>query len=158
LIRDLKFAPGARATMDQRLERLPWFKSASGPNAERMRNHLSAPLLSVPDYLEQGLRLVVEILGLDVLIRRSSELRIDSALHGQDRIIALCRAAGATSYLNSPGGRDLYDTLAFNACGIELDFLPEYAGPHFHLLPALMSLSGNDLRQDVVGQAVNRIA
>jgi hypothetical protein len=56
---------------------------------------------------------------------------IDHALTGQDKVLALCEALGATTYINPIGGVELYSGEDFAARGIELAFLPplplEYA-------------------------------
>lgn len=152
-IRDLCFTDDARERLDRRLERLPWYREAGGPNAARVREFLNQPLTStVVDYLEDGLKLVNALLGIDTPMRRSSSLRVDPVLRGQERILALCRATGARRYVNTPGGRDLYDRSAFDAEGVELSFLPEYDGPHVHLLPALVRLGGEEIRDDLLGR------
>lgn len=151
LIHDLRFADDARPRLDRRLARLPWFRQADGPNAARVRTFLQQPLESVVDFLEDGLRLVLKLLDVRTPMRRSSTLAIDPKLRGQDRILALCSAAGADRYVNAPGGRDLYDPRVFADRGIQLDFLHAYRGPHVHLLPALMSLPASELRRDLLG-------
>ncbi len=138
LIRDLQFAEGARAELDQRLSVLPALRRASHPTAERLRAHLFAPLPGVVDFLEDGLRLCCSLFGLQAPIVRSSSLDIAPALRGQARILAICQAREATHYLNAPGGRELYAPDAFDRAGIRLEFLPAYAGPHVHLLPTLL--------------------
>lgn len=153
---DLEFASDARSAMDQRLARLPWFRDAAGPASELVREFLQAPLGSVIDYLEGSLRLVLQVLELEARIRRSSSLQIDPGLRGQERIIAICHAVGATRYLNAPGGRGLYNEAVFADNGIELAFLPDYRGPHVHLLPALMRCAPCELREDVVGGSLDR--
>jgi hypothetical protein len=137
LIRELEFRPAARGEFDRRLAALPWLASARGDAAEQLREYLHAPLAGVVDYLEDGLRLVNRMLGVDTPIVRSSSLSIAPELRGQDRILAIAAARGARSYLNSPGGRALYQPEDFAAAGLALEFLPDYTGRHFHLLPAL---------------------
>ena len=116
LIGQLEFAENARASFDQRL----------------------GPLGSVVDFLDAGLRLMARILHLDVEIIRSSSLRIDAERGGEARIIAIVSALGGTRYVNAPGGRALYDAAAFAQRGLELRFLPPYAGRHPFLLPAIL--------------------
>ena len=135
---DLAFAPGARAELDRRLAALPWLAAAKGEQAERLREYLYSPLGDVLDFLEQGLRLVNALLGIEVPIVRSSSLRIPEELRGQARVLAIASARGASHYLNSPGGRALYQPETFAAEGIELEFLPDYQGTHYHLLPDLV--------------------
>lgn len=137
LIRELEFGAGARGEFDRRLAAQPWLFSARGEAAEQLREYLHAPLENVVDYLEDGLRLVNRLLGIDTPILRSSSLSIAPELRGQDRILAIAAARGARSYLNSPGGRALYQPDDFAAAGLALEFLPDYSGRHFHLLPAL---------------------
>ncbi len=102
------------------------------------------------DFLAVGLRLVARLLELDVVITRSSDLHLDAELRGQDRAIAAARAVGATDYVNSPGGRGLYDVDTFAAAGLGLSFLRPYDGTFVHLLPALMREPLAAIRDDIV--------
>lgn len=74
-------------------------------------------------YIFRSLLKVRSRLGLETEMIRSSSLSVDPALTGQDRVIATCRAVGATVYVNPIGGLDLYDRDQFRAHGIELQFL-----------------------------------
>lgn len=149
LIHDLAFATDARAEFDRRIERLPWIATSNGPAADRLRTFLDAPLTSVIDYLEQGLRLVNDLLGIDTTITRSSALGLDRSLRGQQRVLAVLESRGASHYLNSPGGRDLYDYATFDQAGIKLEFLPAYQGQYFNLLQALMTVDPQRIRDDI---------
>lgn len=149
LIRDLVFATQARATFDDRLASLPWFRAARGPAAARVREYLHGPMDSVVDFIQRGLELVSDELGLQIPICRSSSFSIPAQVRGQDRILAIARAAGADIYLNAPGGRALYDPLAFNRVGIELRFLDDYRGEFAHLLPSLMERDPSDIARDI---------
>ena len=62
-------------------------------------------------------------LGLNTEIRTSSELVVDCSLAGQDRVLALCQAVGATTYVNPIGGTELYSAADFRAQGIDLKFV-----------------------------------
>lgn len=151
---DLAFAAQARPEFDARLARLPWIAAAGGPAAVAVREHLHAPLDDVVGYLEAGLRLVADQLGLPARIVRSSTLAVDPALRGQDRIVALALARGATRYVNPPGGRELYSPDAFAEAGLVLEFLPDYPGPYRHFLSALMREPIAALRADVLASAM----
>ena len=66
----------------------------------------------------------------------SSTLAADHGLQGQERVLALCESVGADTYINPPGGVDLYSRAAFDARGIELRFLkprpfeyPQFGAP-----------------------------
>ena len=153
-IADLAFAEGARATFDARLDRLPWLERAGGPAADAVRRMLRAPLGGVADFLESTLAEVAGLLGFRPLLRRSSGYDVDPALRGQARVIAIARAAGATHYLNAPGGRALYDPTAFADAGLTLEFLSPYRGPHVLMLPALVTETPGRLREDVLASLV----
>lgn len=62
-------------------------------------------------------------LGISTPIQVSSTLGIDHHLAAEDKVLALCQELGAATYLNPPGGIDLYSKEAFRAHGIELRFL-----------------------------------
>lgn len=53
----------------------------------------------------------------------SSELDKTPGLKGQGKVIDICRRLGATRYVNSIGGFDLYDPQGFRRAGVELSFL-----------------------------------
>ena len=74
-------------------------------------------------FIEQSIRITGEYLGLGAAIMRSSEIRTDAGLRGQDRVIATCEAIGASTYVNPIGGMELYSKKAFATYGIELRFL-----------------------------------
>jgi hypothetical protein len=154
LIRDLAFASDARGEMDRRLTRHPWIRDASGEAAETVRRFLDAPLESVADYLETGLRLVGDMLGFPVRFCRSSEFRIAAGIHGEERILAIAKAAGASSYINLSGGRELYHPSVFAEAGIALRFLTPYDGHYPFMLSALMQQPiapiAADIRRHVV--------
>ena len=79
-------------------------------------------------YLIGLLRQSCEAMGLPFDTIRSSELAIDGALHGQDRILAIAEALGATRYVNLQGGRTLYDPARFIGRGIDLSILEDWRG------------------------------
>ncbi len=62
-------------------------------------------------------------LGITTEIRVSSDIAIDHSLKSQDKVIALCQALGANTYINAIGGMELYAPDAFKAGGLELKFI-----------------------------------
>jgi hypothetical protein len=148
-IMDLRFAADARERFDERLARLSWLGSSQGPGAARIRDLLQAPFDGVVDFLERGLRTVCELLGLPFVVTRSSWLGIPPSIRGQDRVIAVAVARGATRYVNAPGGLDLYDAAAFERHGIELRFLAPYDGRHRFLLADLVAGEPAEIAADV---------
>ena len=78
---------------------------------------------NLANFLDQGLRTVCQYLGLAPQWRRGSSFANTRALRGVDRVLAICQDLGATRYVNSPGGKALYDKATFAARGIELAFI-----------------------------------
>ncbi|HEX6783374.1 MAG TPA: WbqC family protein [Sphingomicrobium sp.] len=145
LIRDLRFAAEATAEFDRRLRSNPVIRDIMHRLPQAVRDHLTSDLQDPADYLEQGLRIITDLLKFQPRIVRSSTFVIPDDVRGQDRVIALARASGAGSYLNAAGGADLYDSAKFAKAGLTLEFLPNYTGRHWHLLSALAKADLNDL-------------
>lgn len=78
---------------------------------------------SLSTFLFRHLRRVADYIGINVLIEPTSTIYPKEGRVGQDRILDICRREGATSYVNLPGGRELYDNESFAAAGIELLFI-----------------------------------
>jgi hypothetical protein len=81
-------------------------------------------------YVLHSLREVCTHLTIRTPIHVSSEVPADHTLRAQDRVLAICEALGATTYLNPPGGRELYDASSFAARGITLEFLEPAIEPY----------------------------
>ena len=62
-------------------------------------------------------------LGIATEIRVSSDIAIDHDLKNQDKVLALCEAVGASTYVNAIGGMELYSKDEFRTRGIELKFI-----------------------------------
>jgi hypothetical protein len=62
-------------------------------------------------------------LGITTAIRISSGIAIDHELKNQDKVLALCEAVGASTYVNTIGGMELYSKEAFREKGIDLKFI-----------------------------------
>jgi hypothetical protein len=74
-------------------------------------------------YLHHALIESCRHLSIDTEICISSSIDIDHELKAQERVLALCRALGANTYINTIGGTELYDEGAFFQLGIELQFI-----------------------------------
>ena len=64
-----------------------------------------------------------EHVGISTEIRKSSGIAIDHDLKNQDKVLALCEAVGASTYVNAIGGMELYSKETFREKGIELKFI-----------------------------------
>jgi hypothetical protein len=76
-------------------------------------------------FILNSLKVVCDYVGID-----SSKLVVSSTvdidhenLKGQDKVLAICEAEGATRYVNAIGGQELYDRQTFTARGIDLKFI-----------------------------------
>ena len=74
-------------------------------------------------FLAYALGCVCTHLGLTTEIRTSSSVQIDHMLKGEEKVLAICEAVGAMTYINSIGGVDLYSREAFERRGVVLQFL-----------------------------------
>jgi hypothetical protein len=74
-------------------------------------------------FLHHSLVQTCRHLGLAAEIKVSSAVAADRGLKGQDRVLALCAAAGARAYVNAAGGTELYAKDAFRARGVDLKFI-----------------------------------
>jgi hypothetical protein len=117
------------ATDFDRTKLINQFKGAYGrapqfeltyPVLERIVQHDEANLFR---YIYHSIVRLSEYLGIETEIRISSEIAIDHELKGQDKVLALCKAAGADTYINTIGGVELYAKDDFRIQGIDLQFI-----------------------------------
>jgi hypothetical protein len=85
-------------------------------------------ILQFPDanlfrYIEHSLRTMCNFLGLGTEITVSSNVDCDHDLKGQERVLAICSAVGASAYINAIGGKELYSRDVFRSHGVELQFI-----------------------------------
>ncbi len=105
-------------------------------------------------YLDHSIRGVCEHLGIGTPIRASSGIGIDHSLKSRDKVMALCRAAGADTYVNAIGGVDLYSKEEFLREGVELKFIrmkpldyPQFGAPFVPALSIVDVLMFNPARE-----------
>lgn len=113
---------------------------------------------SLSAFLFSSLRQLTDHIGIDVKIEPTSAIYPKEGRTGQDRILDICLREGATTYLNPPGGRELYEVDVFAARGIELLFIdPNLAAlslrhgsqetPSLSILDLLMFNSATAIRE-----------
>lgn len=106
--------------------RAPFFADTF-PLLERV---VRSPETNLFRYILHSLREVCAHLDLRTPLLISSAVPADHGLRAQDRVLSMCEALGATTYVNPPGGRDLYDAPSFAARGIALEFLTPALAPY----------------------------
>ena len=79
------------------------------------------PLMFVTNFLLNS----CTALNIPLHVVKSSDIGVPPELKGQDRMLFLCEHFKADTYVNSPGGRELYNVKDFAKRGIALKFLPE---------------------------------
>lgn len=99
--------------------RAPYFAEIF-PLVEQVVRHEDTNLFR---YLHHSIVRTCEHLGITTEIRVSSDIAIDHDLKNQDKVLALCEAVGASTYVNAIGGRDLYSKETFQEKGVDLKFI-----------------------------------
>lgn len=74
-------------------------------------------------FLHHSIVKTCEHLGITTEIRISSGIAIDPDLKNRDKVLALCEAVGAGTYVNTIGGTELYSKDTFREKGIDLKFI-----------------------------------
>jgi len=74
-------------------------------------------------YLYHSIVQICKHLGITTDIRVSSTIDIDHTLQSQEKVLALCQATDAKTYVNAIGGMELYSKYIFQDKGIELKFI-----------------------------------
>ena len=99
--------------------RAPYF-SQTFPLIEQIVRHQDTNLFR---FLHYSIVKTCEHLGIATEIRISSGIAINHDLKNQDKVLALCVALGASTYVNAIGGRELYSKQVFSDKGIALKFI-----------------------------------
>ena len=94
--------------------RAPYFDQVF-PLLEKVLNYDDRNLFR---FIHHSIVAVCEYLEITTPLALSSSIPIDHALKNQDKVIALCEAAGASVYVNPIGGTSLYTEADFLDKGI----------------------------------------
>ena len=74
-------------------------------------------------YINYSLVETCRHLGIDTEIKASSSININHELKAQDKVLAMCDAMNADTYINAIGGVGIYSKDEFDAKGIALQFI-----------------------------------
>ena len=92
-------------------------------------------------YLENSITQTCRDLEIETKLVKSSEIGIDPAIRGQDRVLEICKFLNAEEYINPIGGIDLYNVASFKNRGLNLRFIKSKLSPYsqgnFDFIPAL---------------------
>lgn len=78
---------------------------------------------NLSNFLFEQLIVMRDALGVEAKMERASTSNVGAGLSGVQRVLSICHSKGAKTYVNLPGGRDLYSDYEFRRDGIELRFL-----------------------------------
>lgn len=106
--------------------------------------------LPLIDYLELTLKNICEQLNIEFNVIRSSSLDINNNLYGSERIIEIIQIIGASTYINSPGGKHLYIASEFENKGIKLEILPDWKGTNASILQRLLTEDIYTIRKELL--------
>lgn len=163
LKKDSDFLSVRERTLSEGYSRTDFLNKIKGAYSHAPYFDTSFPLLCdiirYPDnnlfeYILNSLISLRDYLGLSCQLRVSSSIDIDHSLRAQSKVIALCSALNATTYINPPGGRDLYDTKEFSLNGLDLRFLqpniveyPQFGGQFIPWLSIIDVVMFNDVKE-----------
>lgn len=153
LISALEFHPNARSFWLNRLSRFPVCGQPRN-SARGIVNRLKELDGCPADYLVRLLRAVAIELGLGTPFIMSSALKLPDSIGRSERIFAVCEMLGATTYMNTPGGRALYNPAEFARRGIRLEFLPDYRGNMASILQRLHDEPVLTIRREIEANLV----
>ena len=106
-------------TVSQLYSKAPFFHSV----APLIEDILFAEQQNLALFLLNSIHKIAGYLGIKTKIILSSTLDKDNTLKGQAKILEICNKTRATTYVNAPGGIDLYELGAFKMRNIDLYFL-----------------------------------
>jgi hypothetical protein len=73
-------------------------------------------------FIYNSINQILQYLSISTKISISSKININHDLKSEEKVIAICKAQNALSYINPIGGISLYDKNSFEANGIKLHF------------------------------------
>lgn len=125
LICDIDVQPGRewRRKMLRTAETV-YRKASFFPQAFAVLKEILVPdTTNLSAFLFRSIRLICEYLRIDTIVEPTSSIYDARHFKGQQRIMQICVQENADTYVNPPGGRELYDAEPFSEQGIELRFI-----------------------------------
>jgi hypothetical protein len=84
---------------------------------------LTSNLTGIRDLIAYSISMVCDYAGIQTTLVKSSEQNIGKDLSGQERIISICNALKANTYINPYGGQYIYDKSIFLQNNMALKFI-----------------------------------
>lgn len=149
-IRSLRFADHAVARLAHDMRRFEACRRPRETTTDLVAQLERCDQVSAPELIVNLLHSVARRLGLTVPILLQSELGLPDDLRGAEHLYTICHHLGAQEYVNSPGGRGLYDAVELRRRGLRLLFLDPYPGDPSSILQRLHELDPGALRAEIV--------
>jgi len=129
-------------TFSQAYSKAPYF------NEELIYNIFHSTEKNLFEYIKKSNRQVINYLNEDISCYVSSGIKKNNSLHGQDKILDICKRYKATDYVNAIGGKKLYSKEVFKANGINLHFLKSSDDlPKRSIIDVIMNHSKEDIKE-----------
>lgn len=146
-INQMVFLDNAQNRWDGQLRKFPALHGL--PNGHPLKDVLQHLHASPMEFIINQLKLACNMLKIPFNVAYASEIAINNNIRGQDRVLEIVKHFGATTYLNSPGGHDLYDGEIFAHHGIKLEFLPDYKGSYASIAQRLLTEDTKNVRDEI---------
>jgi hypothetical protein len=146
MISDLVFDLSRETHFRESANRL-LFNSHSTTLNSNFPNLFELSKFSVVEYLVEQLENTKKFLSITTPYFMSSKIPNEQKLTGGSRLIQICKELGATSYINAPGGKELYDPEDFLSEGINLQFMNDFKGNYLSILDQLFEKDFNFLKK-----------
>jgi hypothetical protein len=122
LIKDILVADDFRKlkmTIEQSYGKAPYFKMVF-PLVQSILMNSEKNLAA---FLIYSIKMIAQYCGLNPKFLVSSEVLKNNHLHGEEKVISICKLLGGTEYVNAIGGQALYNSNNFKNAGMTLKFL-----------------------------------
>lgn len=113
-------------TIEYNYKRAPYFQEIQPV----ISDILNSESYNLAKFLENQIKIICKRLEIETKILVSSSLNKNNLLKGEEKVIDICKSLNATSYINSPGGKQLYSENKFFSEGIELRFIEPCIVPY----------------------------
>ena len=112
------------ATLKSSYTKAPNFESVYAHVEEVLEFGLKEEGRNLGAFLDHGIRLTAEKLGINVtILRTSTEVPLDGDYRRENLVLAYCRKRNADTYINAIGGTKLYFQNFFRENGVVLKFI-----------------------------------
>lgn len=88
---------------------------------------------NVAEFNYKTIKWICNYLGIKSQIIKASELLINKGLKGSERIISICKCLEVATYVNAPGGKNLYNQTEFKQNKLNLKFINPKLEPYQQL-------------------------